>query len=86
MTKCDLVTRIPGQDAPHLAELPMLKGIRVCGLMRGQNSSKLAILHEVLPEVRVLTGDLTDLSSVMRALEASEPVEDYNLGAISFVA
>ena len=36
--------------------------------------------------MQLLTGDLTDLSSLLRALEAAQPDEVYNLGAISFVA
>lgn len=34
----------------------------------------------------MLFGDLTDLSSLLRALEESQPTEVYNLGAISYVA
>jgi GDPmannose 4,6-dehydratase len=36
--------------------------------------------------VRLVTGDLTDLSSLLRAFGAAQPEEIYNLGAISFVA
>ena len=39
-----------------------------------------------MPGVKLLTGDLTDLSSLMRAFGDAEPDEVYNLGAISFVA
>jgi GDPmannose 4,6-dehydratase len=81
-----LVTGITGQDGPYLAELLLSKGYEVYGLMRGQNNPKLEMVRETLPDVKVLTGDLTDLSSLMRAFEASQPAEVYNLGAISFVA
>lgn len=36
--------------------------------------------------MEILTGDLTDMSSLLRALEIAQPDEIYNLGAISFVA
>ena len=36
--------------------------------------------------MRLHNGDLTDLSSLIRALRDSQPDEVYNLGAISFVA
>jgi GDPmannose 4,6-dehydratase len=36
--------------------------------------------------VRLLAGDITDLSSLIRALSTSQPDEVYNLGAVSFVA
>jgi GDPmannose 4,6-dehydratase len=81
-----LITGITGQDGLYLAELLLSKGYEVYGLMRGQNNPKRALLEELVPDVRILTGDLTDLSSLMRALAASKPDEFYNLGAISFVA
>ena len=39
-----------------------------------------------MPDVRLHTGDLTDMSSLIRALRDSDPDEVYNLGAISYVA
>ncbi|MDO7881140.1 GDP-mannose 4,6-dehydratase [Salinibacterium soli] len=81
-----LITGITGQDGLYLAELLLSKGYEVYGLMRGQNNPKRALLEETVPDVKILTGDLTDLSSLLRALNASQPDEFYNLGAISFVA
>ena len=81
-----LVTGITGQDGPYLAELLLAKGYDVFGLVRGQNNPKYDLIHEMLPAVHLLTGDLTDLSSLMRAFRDSQPHEVYNLGAISFVA
>ena len=81
-----LITGITGQDGLYLSELLLAKGYEVYGLMRGQNNPKRHLLEALVPEVRVLTGDLTDLSSIMRALDVAQPDEFYNLGAISFVA
>ena len=81
-----LITGITGQDGLYLAELLLSKGYEVYGLMRGQNNPKRALLEQLVPGVKILTGDLTDLSSLMRALAAAKPDEFYNLGAISFVA
>ncbi len=39
-----------------------------------------------MPGVTLLPGDLTDMSSLLRALQTAQPDEVYNLGAISFVA
>ena len=86
MTKSALITGITGQDGMYLAELLLSQGYEVFGLVRGQNNPKLPLLAAELPDVKVLTGDLMDLSSLMRALSASQPDEVYNLGAISFVA
>jgi len=81
-----LITGITGQDGLYLAELLIAKGYDVYGLVRGQNNPKYEMVHEVVPGVRLLTGDLTDMASLMRAFEAAQPTEVYNLGAISFVA
>ncbi|MDX6219819.1 MAG: GDPmannose 4,6-dehydratase [Frankiales bacterium] len=81
-----LITGITGQDGLYLAELLLSKGYEVFGLVRGQNNPKYELVSKQVPGVQLLTGDLTDLSSLMRALETSTPTEVYNLGAISFVA
>ncbi|TAJ49315.1 MAG: GDP-mannose 4,6-dehydratase [Herbiconiux sp.] len=81
-----LISGITGQDGLYLAELLLSKGYEVYGLMRGQNNPKRELVEQTVPGVHILTGDLTDLSSLLRALETSQPDEFYNLGAISFVA
>ena len=81
-----LITGVTGQDGLYLSELLLSKGYDVYGLVRGQNNPKLDLLRAIVPDVKVLTGDLTDLSSLIRAFSQSQPTEVYNLGAISFVA
>ena len=81
-----LITGITGQDGLYLSELLLSKGYEVFGLIRGQNNPKADLVAREVPEVRVLTGDLTDLSSLLRALRVAQPDEVYNLGAVSFVA
>jgi GDPmannose 4,6-dehydratase len=81
-----LITGITGQDGLYLAELLLSKGYEVYGLIRGQNNPKRALVEQELPDVKLLTGDLTDLSSLIRAYSSAQPDEVYNLGAISFVA
>ena len=81
-----LITGITGQDGLYLAELLIEKGYEVYGLVRGQNNPKIQMVRETVPEVKLLTGDLSDVSSLVRTLSQSQPDEVYNLGAISFVA
>jgi len=81
-----LITGITGQDGLYLSELLLSKGYEVYGLIRGQNNPKLELVRRTVPGVKLLTGDLTDMSSLIRALNTSQPDEVYNLGAISFVA
>ncbi len=81
-----LITGITGQDGLYLSELLLAKGYEVHGIVRGQNNPKRALVERLVPDVVLHTGDLTDLSSLIRALGASRPDEVYNLGAVSFVA
>lgn len=81
-----LVTGITGQDGLYLSELLLSKGYTVYGLIRGQNNPKTELVETVVPDVKLLAGDLTDIPSLLRALEVSRPDEVYNLGAISYVA
>ena len=86
MSKSALITGITGQDGLYLAEFLLSKNYEVYGLIRGQNNPKERLVRETVPEVQLLTGDLSDFSSLLRALETSQPQEVYNLGAISYVA
>ena len=81
-----LITGITGQDGLYLAELLVSKGYDVHGLIRGQNNPRRDLVERLLPDVRLHNGDLTDLSSLIRAMRDSDPDEVYNLGAVSFVA
>jgi GDPmannose 4,6-dehydratase len=86
LTKRALITGVTGQDGMYLSRLLLSKGYEVYGLVRGQNNPKIPVINEWAPEVKILTGDLLDQSSLLRALNSSKPDEVYNLGAISFVA
>lgn len=80
-----LVTGITGQDGGHISELLLGEGYEVFGLIRGQNNPRKAAVLAEFPDVKLIEGDLTDPQSLIRAVEASEPDELYNLGAISHV-
>ncbi|MEY2626283.1 MAG: GDP-mannose 4,6-dehydratase [Actinomycetota bacterium] len=80
-----LITGITGQDGQHLAEFLHGKGYEVFGVVKGQNNPRGQQIREEFPFVQVLSGDLTDLPSLVSCLEAAQPTEVYNLGAISFV-
>jgi len=85
MTKRALITGITGQDGHHLAKLLLSKKYEVYGIIRGQHNPKRFVVEANLPEVRLIEADLTDISSLIRALEVAKPDEVYNLGAWSFV-
>lgn len=81
-----LITGITGQDGLYLSELLLAKGYEVHGIIRGQNNPKREVVEQIVPDVVLHTGDLTDLSSLLRAMSEARPDEFYNLGAVSFVA
>jgi GDPmannose 4,6-dehydratase len=81
-----LITGITGQDGLYLSELLLSKDYEVFGLIRGQNNPKERLVLETVPGVTLISGDLQDLSSLLRAMERAAPDEVYNLGAISYVA
>jgi GDPmannose 4,6-dehydratase len=80
-----LITGITGQDGLYLGELLVDKGYEVFGLVRGQSNPKIATVEKIIPGVQLLEGDLTDLPSLIGAMEIAQPDEVYNLAAISFV-
>ena len=81
-----LITGITGQDGSYLAEHLLSEGYTVYGLVRGQANPKRPLVEAMLPDVRVLEGDLLDQTSLINAMQEAQPDEVYNLAAISFVA
>ena len=83
-----LITGVTGQDGSYLARLLLQKGYEVYGLFARRTSDTRERLRYlgIDEEVRLIEGDLTDLSSILRALDRSRPHELYNLAAQSFVA
>jgi GDPmannose 4,6-dehydratase len=83
-----LVTGITGQDGAYLARFLRDKGYRVFGLNTRRASDSLWRLRYlgILADVELIDGDVTDLSSLVRAVERAAPDEIYNLAAQSFVA
>ncbi len=89
MTKRALITGISGQDGAYLARLLLGKGYKVTGIIRRSSHSGVAD-HRlrwlgVLDRVRLVDGDLLDISSLCRIMTEAEPDEVYNLAAQSFV-
>ena len=88
MPKTALITGLPGQDGGHLAKLLHGKGYKVFAIVRGQMEAshpRYKKIKEEMPYVEIVLADLTDLSSLVRAVQLSQPDEVYNLAAISHV-
>jgi len=83
--KTALITGITGQDGGHLAKFLHEKDYEIFGIIRGQNNPKRQAVEAELPYVKLIEADLTDPSSLVRAMQTAQPDEVYNLGAISHV-
>lgn len=83
--KTALITGITGQDGSYLAELLLDQGYRVFGLVRRSSTVNFERIAHIQERIELLSGDLTDQSSIMAALQAAAPDEVYNLAAQSFV-
>lgn len=92
MSKTAFITGITGQDGSYLAELLLSKGYTVYGLIRRASTFNTARIdhlyqdpHEKDVRLRLVYGDLTDSSNLLRLLREAKPDEIYNLGAQSHV-
>jgi GDPmannose 4,6-dehydratase len=84
-----LITGVTGQDGAYLAALLLGKGYEVYGLLHRHGGSE-AVSERLrrlgcAGDVRMVDGNLIDLSSLIRLLEKVKPDEIYNLAAQSFV-
>ena len=85
--KVALITGITGQDGSYLAELLLSKNYLVYGLCRRVsyfNRNRIEHLRDN-KNLKLLYGDLNDLSSLLNIIKTSQPDEIYNLAAQSHV-
>ena len=82
-----LITGITGQDGAYLSKLLLEKNYEVYGLYRRVSTPNFWRLQYlgIYDKVNLISGDLSDLSSILNALKASKPDEVYHLAAQSFV-
>jgi GDPmannose 4,6-dehydratase len=86
MMRNALITGVTGQDGSYLAELLLNKGYKVYGLRRRTSTPNYENIEHIKDEIEWISGDLTDLGSLIEAVRYSNPSEIYNLAAQSFVA
>ncbi|NUS21750.1 MAG: GDP-mannose 4,6-dehydratase [Mesorhizobium sp.] len=89
MTKTALITGITGQDGAYLAQLLLSKGYSVHGLARRSSTADVNTMRlkwlGIENDVRIVDGDIADLSGLTRTMRNVRPDEVYNLAAQSFV-
>jgi len=81
-----LITGITGQDGSYLAELLLDKGYEVFGLVRRAATPSTERIEHILDRLTLITGEMTDQTSLIDAMQQSQAQEVYNLAAQSFVA
>ena len=90
MAKRALITGITGQDGAYLAQLLLAQGYEVFGLARRSSTSDVNLSRlkwlKIAGDVRIVDGDLLDLSGLIWTVQDVRPDELYNLAAQSFVA
>lgn len=79
------ITGITGQDGSYLAELLLLKGYEVHGLVRRSSTFNTQRIDHIRNLLHLHYGDMTDPFSLMWALKKAQPDEVYNLAAQSHV-
>lgn len=84
--KSALITGINGQDGSYLAELLLEKGYKVYGLMRRKSVVSYGNVEHIKDKINFIYADMTDVVSLINAMEISKADEVYNLAAQSFVA
>ena len=89
MKKRALITGITGQDGAYLSQLLLSKGYEVSGLVRRSSTADVNDIRlkwlGIADKVKLIDGNLLDLSGLIRTLREVKPDEIYNLGAQSFV-
>ena len=85
MAKKALITGVTGQDGSYLAELLLGQGYEVTGVVRRLSAPNVWRIQHLLERITLVQADLLDQLSLIKAVEAVQPDEFYNLAAMSFV-
>jgi GDPmannose 4,6-dehydratase len=80
-----LITGILGQDGSYMADLLLSKNYEVYGLERHRSELNRKNIEHIVDKIELIKGDLSDINSLQRALEISQPDEVYSFAAQSFV-
>ena len=86
MDRIALITGITGMAGSHLAEYLLTQDYKIFGLVRRSSTDNLWRIKKILGNIELVNGDITDQSSLDRAINLIRPDEVYNLCAQSFVS
>jgi GDPmannose 4,6-dehydratase len=80
-----LITGVTGQDGSYLAELLLEKGYEVYGIVRNLARANGEATAASARRINYVEADLTDQTSLDRAVQQVQPNEVYNLAGQTFV-
>lgn len=87
MSKKCIISGLTGMDGSNLAELLLLEGYEVIGIVRRSATCNTSNITQLLnhPNLSTVFGDITDATSVREIVEQSRPDYFYNLACQSHV-
>lgn len=85
MKRRALVIGIGGQVGSYLAELLLLQGYEVHGLIRKASNFNTQRIDHIFDALHLHHGDLSDVTSLSEVIQKARPDECYNLAAQSHV-
>lgn len=80
-----LITGVTGQDGFYLTDLLLEKGYEVYGIVRNVARTQRESVSAFAGRINYVEADLTDQTSLDRAMEQVKPDEVYNLAGQTFV-
>jgi GDPmannose 4,6-dehydratase len=82
-----LITGINGQDGSYLAEFLLEKGYEVYGTLKRNSvaENQTTRLNNIFDKIKLYYADLTDMASLIKVIQQTQPDEIYNLAAQSHV-
>lgn len=78
-----LITGILGFVGSHLAEKLVNNGDDVCGVVRRVANRNIDVVGKIVKDITLVTGDITDYSSIRNAIKTAEPDVIIHLAALS---
>ena len=79
------ITGVNGQDGAYLARLLLERGYEVHGMVRRASLERNERIEDILSQVHIHYGDMTDGTNLIRLVKDIQPQEIYNLAAQSHV-
>ena len=83
--KSVFITGITSMDSSHLVEYLLPLGLKIYGLKRRSSTDTTWRIKHLLNDSEIMSGDMTDSSSLNKAIQLIKPDFVFNLAAQSFV-